>query len=148
MVEVNVSAVHELTLAFVGPMVARRTGAILNVASIAAFQPVPGMATYAATKAFVQSFSEALHAELAGSGVSCTVLCPGPVPTEFDAVAGLEGVDSLVPGIATIDPEEVAAAAVRGMLRGRRSVVPGAASMALAASANCSGRSSKAQPAK
>jgi uncharacterized protein len=133
MVEVNASAVHQLTLAFVGAMVARRAGAILNVASIAAFQPVPGMATYAATKAFVQSFSEALHAELAGSGVSCTVLCPGPVPTEFDAVAGQEGADSLVPGFASIDPEEVASAAVRGMLRGRRSVVPGAATKALAA---------------
>src|SRR3954453_7912194 len=88
MVQVNVTAVHELTLAFVGPMVERRAGAILNVASLAAFQPVPGMATYAATKAFVQSFSEALHAELAGTGVSCTVPAPGPVPTEFGAVAG------------------------------------------------------------
>ena len=125
MVQVNVAAVHELTLAFVGPMVARRAGAILNVASLAGFQPVPGMATYAATKAFVQSFSEALHAELAGTGVSCTVLAPGPVPTEFGAVAGSENVESLVPGFVSEAPEEVAAAAVRGMLRGRRSVVPG-----------------------
>src|SRR3954454_4054996 len=81
MVQLNVAAVHELTLAFLPEMVARRAGAILNVASLAAFQPVPGMANYAATKAFVQSFSEALHAELAGTGVSCTVLAPGPVPT-------------------------------------------------------------------
>jgi short-subunit dehydrogenase len=132
MVQVNVAAVHELTLAFVRPMVERRAGAILNVASLAAFQPVPSMATYAATKAFVQSFSEALHAELAGTGVSCTVLAPGPVPTEFGAVAGTGGVDSLVPGFVSEAPEEVAAAAVRGMLRGRRSVVPGAATKALA----------------
>jgi hypothetical protein len=132
MVQVNVAAVHELTLAFVGPMVARRAGAILNVASLAAFQPVPGMATYAATKAFVQSFSEALHAELAGTGVSCTVLAPGPVPTEFGAVAGSESAESLVPGFVSEAPEEVAGAAVRGMLRGRRSVVPGAATKALA----------------
>ena len=132
MVAVNVAAVHDLTLAFVGPMVARRAGAILNVASLAAFQPVPGMATYAATKAFVQSFSEALHAELAGSGVSCTVLSPGPVPTEFGEVAGTEGADSLVGGFVAEDAEEVAAAAVRGMLRGRRSVVPGTATKALA----------------
>jgi hypothetical protein len=132
MVQVNVAAVHELTLAFVRPMVERRAGAILNVASLAAFQPVPSMATYAATKAFVQSFSEALHAELAGTGVSCTVLAPGPVPTEFGAVAGTGGVDSLVPGFVSEPPEEVAAAAVRGMLRGRRSVVPGAATKALA----------------
>jgi short-subunit dehydrogenase len=132
MVELNVVAVHELTLAFVAPMVARRAGAILNVASIAAFQPVPGMATYAATKAFVQSFSEALHAELAGTGVSCTVLSPGPVPTEFGEVAGTRPAESLVPGFVTGDAEEVATAAVRGMLRGRRSVVPGTATKALA----------------
>src|SRR5919205_1355719 len=132
MVQLNVAAVHELTLAFLGPMVEHRAGAILNVASLAAFQPVPGMATYAATKAFVQSFSEALHAELAGTGVSCTVLAPGPVPTEFGAVAGTEGVESLVPGFVSEPPEEVAAAAVRGMLRGRRSVVPGTATKALA----------------
>ena len=88
MVALNVTAVHELTLAFVPAMVQRRAGAILNVASLAAFQPLPDMATYAATKAFVQSFSEALHAELAGTGVSCTTLCPGPSPTEFGAVAG------------------------------------------------------------
>ena len=80
MVALNVTAVHELTLAFVPAMVQRRAGAILNVASLAAFQPLPDMATYAATKAFVQSFSEALHAELAGTGVSCTTLCPGPSP--------------------------------------------------------------------
>jgi uncharacterized protein len=132
MVQLNVAAVHELTLAFLPAMVQRRAGAILNVASLAAFQPVPGMATYAATKAFVQSFSEALHAELAGTGVSCTVLAPGPVPTEFGAVAGTESVDSLVPGFVSEAPEEVAAAAVRGMLRGRRSVVPGPATKALA----------------
>jgi short-subunit dehydrogenase len=132
MVQVNVAAVHELTLAFVAQMAERRAGAILNVASLAGFQPVPSMATYAATKAFVQSFSEALHAELAGTGVSCTVLAPGPVPTEFGAVAGTENVDSLVPGFVSEPPEEVAAAAVRGMLRGRRTVVPGAATKALA----------------
>src|SRR3954453_2562726 len=114
MVQLNVAAVHELTLAFLPAMVQRRAGAILNVASLAAFQPVPGMATYAATKAFVQSFSEALHAELAGTGVSCTVLAPGPVPTEFGAVAGTENVDSLVPGFVSEPPEEVAAAPSRG----------------------------------
>jgi uncharacterized protein len=132
MVQLNVAAVHELTLAFMPAMIERRAGAILNVASLAAFQPVPGMATYAATKAFVQSFSEALHAELAGSGVSCTVLCPGPVPTEFGAVAGTDGAESLMPGFVTVDAQEVATAAVRGMLRGRRSVVPGTATKALA----------------
>jgi len=132
MVELNVDAVHALTLAFLPGMLERGEGAILNVASLAGFQPVPSMATYAATKAFVQSFSEALHAELAGTGVSCTVLAPGPVPTEFGAVAGTDEIGSLVPGFVTEPPEEVAAAAVRGMLRGRRSVVPGTATKALA----------------
>ncbi len=78
-VRLNVEALHHLTLAVLPEMVRRRAGAVLNVASVAAFQPVPGMATYAATKAFVQSFSEAVHAELAGTGVSVTSLCPGPV---------------------------------------------------------------------
>src|SRR3954449_8555127 len=132
MVPLNVAAVHELTLAFLPEMVERRAGAILNVASLAAFQPVPGMATYAATKVSVQSSSEALHAELAGTGVSCPGLAPGPVPTEFGAVAGTANADSLVPGFVSESPEEVASAAVRGMLRGRRSVVPGAATKALA----------------
>jgi short-subunit dehydrogenase len=133
MVQLNVAAVHELTLAFLAPMVERGEGAILNVASLAAFQPVPNMATYAATKAFVQSFSEALHAELAGSGVSCTVLSPGPVPTEFGTVAGVDGgADKLMPPFVVGDPEEVATSGVRGMVRGRRSVVPGTTTKALA----------------
>ncbi len=122
-VELNIEALHHLTLAVVPEMVRRRAGAVLNVASAAAFQPMPGMATYAATKAFVQSFSEALHAELAGSGVSVTALCPGPVDTEFGEVAGFE--ESSFPGVLKISAEEVAAQAVRGMLTGKRSVIPG-----------------------
>jgi short-subunit dehydrogenase len=126
MVALNVSAVHELTLAFLPAMIERRAGAILNVSSIAAFQPLPNMATYAATKAFVQTFSEALHGELAGSGVSCTTLASGL------------GASELGP---QIPPEEVASAAVRGMLRGRRSVIPGVASKALAAGGRFAPRS-------
>src|SRR5664280_1574882 len=85
MVRVNVEALHHLTGAFLAPMIRRGEGAILNLASTAAFHPLPMAATYAATKAFVVSFSQALHAELAGTGVSCTVVCPGPVHTEFHA---------------------------------------------------------------
>jgi uncharacterized protein len=133
MLAVNAVAVHELTLAFVPAMIERGAGAILNVAAIAAFQPLPNMATYAATKAFVQTFSEALHGELAGTGVSCTTLAPGPSQTEFAVVAGTDGSESVLPGRVTLPPEEIAAAGVRGMLRGRRSVIPGAASKALAA---------------
>src|SRR3954447_20359246 len=116
MVELNVDAVHELTLAFLSRMLERGEGAILNVASLAAFQPIPGFATYAATKAFVQTFSEAVHAELAGTGVSCTVLSPGPSPTEFGEVAGAaDGADGLVPGFVAVAPDEIAAAGIKGM---------------------------------
>jgi short-subunit dehydrogenase len=126
----NVEALHHLTLAVVPEMVRRRAGAVLNVASGAAFQPMPGMATYAATKAFVQSFSEALHAELAGTGVSVTTLCPGPVDTEFTEVAGID--ESRFPGLLKVSAEEVAEQGVRGMLTGKRSVIPGTPNQALA----------------
>jgi short-subunit dehydrogenase len=128
-VELNVVALVELARAFVEPMVAAGAGAILNVASIAAFQPLPGLATYGATKAFVQSFSEAVHEELRGTGVSCTVLCPGPVPTEWADVADAQ---AAMVGPAQVDPGDVAAAAVEGMVKGRRSVVPGLVPQALA----------------
>jgi len=133
MVAVNVVAVHELTLAFLPAMVGRGTGAILNVASIAAFQPVPGMATYAATKAFVQSFSEARHAELAGTGVSCTTLSPGPVPTEFGQRDGAGEAQTSIPDFTMVAAGDVAEEAIRGMVRVRRSVVPGTVTKALAA---------------
>lgn len=125
MVALNVEALHQLTLAVVPEMVRRRAGAVLNVASVVAFQPLPGMATYAGTKAFVQTFSESLHAELAGTGVSVTTLCPGPVHTEFGAVAGTRTGERVVPGPLWVSAEEVARQAVRGMVNGRRSVVPG-----------------------
>jgi short-subunit dehydrogenase len=132
MVRLNVLALHELTGAFLDPMVARGAGAIMNVASIAAFQPIPSFATYAATKAFVQSFSEALHAELHGTGVSCTTLSPGPVPTEFGERAGVGEQESSLPGVAQVAPADVAAAAIAGMLNGKRSVIPGALAKASA----------------
>jgi short-subunit dehydrogenase len=132
MVALNVDALHHLTLAFLPRMLEHGEGAILNVASLAAYQPLPGFATYAATKAFVQTFSEALHAELRGTGVSCTVLSPGPVATEFGEVAGADHASSHMPGFVTVSPEEVAAAGVKGMLRGRRTVLPGIATKALA----------------
>jgi uncharacterized protein len=127
MIELNVVAVHELTLGVLPALVGQGHGAVLNVASLAAFQPLPRMATYAATKAFVQSFSEAVHAELAGTGVSVTALCPGPVPTEFGKVAGVGAFDEDrgLPKPISMDAPDVAEAAVRGMVRGARSVVPG-----------------------
>src|SRR3954447_3144230 len=133
MVELNVDAVHELTLAFLSRMLERGEGAILNVASLAAFQPIPGFATYAATKAFVQTLSEALHAELTGTGVSCTVLSPGPSPTEFGEVARADGAEHYVPGFVAVAPDEIAAAGIKGMRRGRRTVIPGIATKPIAA---------------
>lgn len=121
-VELNVVALVQLTHAFAGPMVERGAGAILNVASLVAFQPWPGLAVYGATKAFVQSFSEAVHEELSGTGVSCTVLCPGPVETEWAEVADAQVV---MVGIAKVSARDVAAAAVDGMVHGKRSVIPG-----------------------
>jgi short-subunit dehydrogenase len=88
MVELNIGAVVRLTRALIGPMLHAGEGGVLNVASTAGFQPVPFMATYAATKAFVTSFTLALAAELDGTGVRVMALCPGPVPTEFQATAG------------------------------------------------------------
>lgn len=88
MVRVNCSSLLDLTRRALGEMVPRGEGGIVNVASIAAFQPVPTLATYAATKAFVLSFSQAVHEEIRGSGVRVHALCPGRTPTEFQQVAG------------------------------------------------------------
>jgi uncharacterized protein len=121
-VTVNALALMELTHAALPGMVRRGSGAVLNVASIAAFQPVPGMAVYSATKAFVQVLSEAVHEDLRGTGVSCTVLCPGPVPTEWAEIADAE---QWSVGVAQVSPRDVAEAGIEGMLSGRRSVIPG-----------------------
>ena len=126
MVELNVVALHDLTLRVLPGMIERGTGAILNVASTAAFQPLPGFASYAATKAFVLSFSEALNAELSGTGVSCSALCPGPVKTEFAAVAGSTMSESL-PDFAMVTAEEVARQAIDAMENGSRTAIPGIA---------------------
>jgi short-subunit dehydrogenase len=124
MIDLNVRALTELSLAFVDSL-ERHHGGILNVGSIAGFVPGPGMAVYYATKAYVLSFSEALQAELRARGVRVTVLCPGPVPTEFAARAGIE--EGLAPGLLTQSAESVAAAGYRGLMRGTRVVVPGLA---------------------
>jgi short-subunit dehydrogenase len=91
MIDLNVGTLTDLCRAVAPQMIARKSGAILNVASIAAFQPGPGMAVYCATKAFVLSLSEALHEELKPHGVKVSCLCPGPTRTEFGEVAGLKG---------------------------------------------------------
>ncbi len=123
MIDLNVRALTELSLYFVDSL-ARHRGGILNVASVAAFLPGPGMAVYYASKAYVLSFSEALQCELAGRGVKVTALCPGPVQTEFQARSGMQ-----LPSIARIfdlPPDRVAQIGYDGFMRGKRVVVAGA----------------------
>lgn len=122
MVQVNCTALLELAHAALVDMRARGEGGIINVASIAAFQPVPQLATYAATKAFVLSLSEALWAESRGAGVRVVALCPGRTPTEFQQVAG-SGDPRGSWGVRS--PEEVVSAGLRGLEKGSISVVPG-----------------------
>jgi short-subunit dehydrogenase len=124
MIDLNVRALTDLSLAFVESL-ERHQGGILNVASIAAFLPGPGMAVYYAGKAYVLSFSEALHQELKSKGVRVTVLCPGPVPTEFQARAGIKSVVGA--GVLNISAEEIAAAGYGALMQGRRVLVPGLA---------------------
>jgi uncharacterized protein len=132
MVRVNVEAVVDLTSRFLGPMVEKGRGGVINIASTAAFQPLPGSAVYAASKAFVLSFSEAIRTELRGSGVTVTAVCPGPVKTEFTEVAGVGGVEERTPGAVWMTAEEIARHAVDGAKRDRRVVVPGTLNRATA----------------
>jgi short-subunit dehydrogenase len=101
----------------------RHRGGILNVASVASFLPGPGMAVYHATKAYALSFSEALHRELKPQGVRVTVLCPGPVKTEFQARAGMP--DDYFPRRLTRPADRVAREGYEALTQGRRVVVPG-----------------------
>ena len=125
-VELNVTAVHDLMLAVLPGMLERRTGAILITGSTAGNQPGPANATYAASKAFANTFAESLHGELRGTGVSCTLLAPGPVRTEFGEVAELSKLDALLPGPLWVSAERAAELAIAGMEKGKRRVVPGA----------------------
>jgi short-subunit dehydrogenase len=125
MVEVNIRALMDLTRRLLPSMLARRSGRILNVASLAGFVPGPYMATYYASKAFVLSFSEALSAELRGTGVTVTAACPGPTKTEFGAVAGSERTNLFRTGYA--DAVSVASHGYRAMLAGKVVAVPGLA---------------------
>jgi short-subunit dehydrogenase len=123
MVRLNAEAVVDLCGRYVPAMVQRGRGAVLNVASTAAFQPLPRQATYSASKAFVLTFTDALHEDLAGTGVTATTLCPGPVKTEFLSTAGLDWEG--LPDFIWSESAVVAEAGVQGLEKGRRVVVPG-----------------------
>jgi short-subunit dehydrogenase len=142
MVEVDVVAVVDLCTRLLPGMVQRRRGAVLNVASTAAFQPLPGQAGYGAGKAFVLSYTQSLVGELKGSGVSATCLCPGPVHTGFGERAGFskEDAENALPAVMWIDAPAVAKAAVEGLDRGRMVVIPGVANRVAAAMAQVTPR--------
>lgn len=123
MIQVNVAAFTELLRGVLPGMKLRNRGRILNVGSVAGFQPGPFMAVYYATKAYVNSLSEALASELAGTGVTVTCLCPGPVETEFAAVAGFEK-GGFSAG-AKLTARDVATAGIRALNRGRVRIIPG-----------------------
>lgn len=133
MIQVNVTALTHLTKLFLPPMLARRRGRVLNVASTAAFQPGPLMAVYYATKAYVLSFSEAIAEELRDSGVTVTALCPGPTATGFQEVADIK-TQRLISMLKPMSSMDVARAGYRAMMRGRRVIVTGAANKLLAQS--------------
>jgi len=123
MIDLNCGTLVELAHAVLPGMIERKSGSILNVASTAAFQPGPGMAVYFATKAFVLSFSEALHEEVKKKGVTVSALCPGPTSTEFGKVAGF-GPSNLLDKVAADSPS-VVRTGLAGLERGKAIVIPG-----------------------
>jgi short-subunit dehydrogenase len=124
MVRTNVEAVMALSRMLISPMATRHSGAVLIVSSMAGNQPMPNFGAYAATKAAMTSFAEALHCELKPSGVTVTALCPGGVTTEFSEVAGVTDAERRTPAALMISPEECAKAGLDGLDRGRRVVMP------------------------
>jgi short-subunit dehydrogenase len=123
---VNVATLTLVTRRLLPPMIAKHRGAILNVSSSAGFLPIPLSAVYAATKAYVTSFSEALRAELYGTGVSVCALCPGPVVTEFQQVAKREGVQpNIGPQFFVVTVEQVVRDALAAVEADRPLVIPG-----------------------
>jgi len=131
-IELNVTALVALTRLFLPAMVARHAGTIVNVASTAGFVPVPFMATYGATKAFVLTFSEALAEELNGTGVTVMALCPGVTRTEFQKVANVDR--SSIPWFLFMGAETVVAQAITAAKRGRSLCITGAINLLMAES--------------
>lgn len=125
-IDLNVVALTRLTRAVLPRMLSARRGWILNVSSVVAFQPAPLLTVYAATKAYVQSFSEGLHEELRGTGVVVTSLCPGLTKTEFQSVSNTGHFQSRYPAMAWLDAVRVARDGLRDCARGKAVSVPGA----------------------
>ena len=132
-IALNVAALTRLSHAALATMVPRGRGYLLNVSSVASFQPAPKLAVYAATKAFVTSLGESLHEEVRGTGVHVTTLCPGLTRTEFQAVSSSEAYASAYPSFAWMEAADVAAAGLANVARGRAMTVPGIIYKGLAA---------------
>lgn len=124
MIDLNVRALTQLTHAYLLPMITRGSGKILNIASVASFEPGPMMSVYYASKAYVLSFSEAISRELKGTGVTCTALCPGPTDTGFAKLAEIPD-SRMSEAFRFAKPREVAIEGYRGMMKGKAVVVPG-----------------------
>lgn len=124
-VELNAVAIHDLTLTVLPQMIQRQSGAILIVGSTSGHQPTPSNATYAATKAFANSFAESLHSELKATGVSCTLLAPGPTRTSFTEVAGIQKIEGIGGQLVWVSADHVAKQAINGMRCHKRVVIPG-----------------------
>lgn len=129
MIEVDVVAVADLCSRFLPGLVERGRGAVLNVASTAAFQPLPGQAGYGAAKAFVLSYTRSLGGELRGTGVTATALCPGPVDTGFGEAAGFDKdkAEAALPKMMWVSAADVARCGVDALEKGRPVAIPGAA---------------------
>ena len=130
MLRVNIDALTHLTHAILPGMIARRRGVVVNIGSVAGYLPIPTFAVYAATKAYVNSFSEALFWELHGTGVTATAVCPGPIPTEFFEVAGRQGNGNQdramsSPGFVQIGAVQAVAESLRAAAAGKPRIVPG-----------------------
>jgi short-subunit dehydrogenase len=125
-IQLNVGALTALSHAALATMVPRGRGYLLNVSSVASFQPAPKLAVYAATKAYVTHLTESLHEEARGTGVMVTALCPGLTRTEFQSVSNSEAYASQYPARAWLTSEQVAAAGLADVAKGRAVSVPGA----------------------
>jgi short-subunit dehydrogenase len=139
-VKLNVGALTRLSRAALGAMVPRGEGYLLNVSSVASFQPGPKLAVYAATKAYVTSLSESLHEEVKPHGVHVTALCPGLTHTEFQSVSNTESYASDFPGWMWLDVRQVAEAGLQDVARNRALSVPGALYKSLSAASNVTPR--------
>lgn len=130
LIDLNISGLTTMLSYFLPPMIERGSGRVLNVASIAAYQPVPSLATYAATKAYVLSLSESLSEELAGTGVTVTALCPGFTATNMVSTAQEKSSGLKIPEFMIAEVEDVAAQGYKACLNGEVICVPGAVNIA------------------